>query len=70
MRGLGIPVQLGQRAENIEGAELIVYTSAIMDDNPELVAARESGLPLLERSDVLGYLTSLYDNTVCVCSHP
>ncbi|MCI8501162.1 MAG: UDP-N-acetylmuramate--L-alanine ligase [Oscillospiraceae bacterium] len=67
VRGLGIPVQLGQRAENIEGAELIVYTSAIMDDNPELVAARESGLPLLERSDVLGYLTSLYDNTVCVC---
>ena len=67
VRGLGIPVHMGQRAENIEGADLIVYTSAIMDDNPELIAARASGVPLLERNDVLGYITGQYGNTVCVC---
>lgn len=39
VRSLGIPVTLGQKAENIEGAELIVYTAAILPDNPELVAA-------------------------------
>ena len=54
VRGLGIQVHMGQRAENIQGADLIVYTSAIMDDNPELIAARASGVPLLERNDILG----------------
>ena len=39
---LGVPVTIGQRAENIEGADLIVHTAAIMDDNPELMAARAS----------------------------
>ena len=33
-RKMGIPVTLGQAAENIEGADLIVYTAAIMSDNP------------------------------------
>ena len=45
IRSLGIPVVLGQKAENIEGADLIVYTAAIMSDNPELMAARASGVP-------------------------
>lgn len=67
VRGLGIQVHMGQRAENIQGADLIVYTSAIMDDNPELIAARASGVPLLERNDILGYITGQYENTVCVC---
>ena len=44
VRKMGIPVFLGQRAENVENADLIVYTAAIMDDNPELIAARESGV--------------------------
>ena len=38
VRDMGIPVQLGQRAENIEGADLIVHTAAIMADNPELLS--------------------------------
>ncbi len=66
VRKMGIPVTLGQRAENIEGADLIVHTAAIMEDNPELVAARESGVPVLERKDLLGLVTSWYDNAVCV----
>ena len=45
VREKGIPVTLGQKAENIEGADLIVYTAAIMSDNPELMAARASGVP-------------------------
>ena len=40
VRDMGIPVMMGQRAENIEGADLIVYTAAIMADNPELIAAK------------------------------
>ena len=44
VRNMGIPVYMGQRAENIEGADLIVYTAAIMSDNPELIAAKASGV--------------------------
>lgn len=46
-RKMGIPVTFGQAAENIEGADLIVYTAAIMSDNPELIAAKASGVPVL-----------------------
>ena len=42
VRKMGIPVMLGQKAENIEGADLIVFSAAIMEDNPELIAAREA----------------------------
>ena len=66
VRKMGIPVFIGQRAENIDGADLIVHTAAIMEDNPELMAARQSGIPVLERADLLGIITSWYDNAVCV----
>ena len=66
VRNMGIPVTLGQKAENIEGADLIVHTAAIMADNPELIAAKASGVPVLERSELLGLVTSWYDNAVCV----
>ena len=54
IRGYGIPVHMGHRAENIGDAELVVYTAAAKQDNPELAAAREKGVPTLERSVVLG----------------
>lgn len=66
VRAMGIPVFLGQRAENIEGADLIVHTAAIMSDNPELIAAKESGVPVFERSDLLAIITEQFGNTVCV----
>lgn len=66
VRKMGIEVFMGQRAENIKGAQLIVHTAAIMQDNPELIAAKESGVPLLERSEMLGYITGRYSNAVCV----
>lgn len=66
VRAMGIPVYLGQRAENIEGADLIVHTAAIMADNPELIAAKASGVPVIERSILLGLVTSWYDKAVCI----
>ena len=66
VRKMGIEVFIGQRAENIEGADLIVHTSAIMDDNPELLSARKSGVPILERAQLLGIITNWYGNAVCV----
>ena len=67
VRSMGIEVKpLGQRAENIEGADLIVHTSAIMADNPELMAAKASGVPVLERAELMGIVSSWYNDAVCV----
>lgn len=66
VRKMGIPVVLGQRAENIAGADLIVHSAAIMDDNPELMAARASGVLTVERSDLLGLITEEYSKAFCV----
>lgn len=67
VRELGIEVFMGQRAENIKGADLIIYTAAIMADNEELIAAKASGVPTVERSIMLGVITRRYKNTLCVC---
>lgn len=66
IRSLGIPVAMGQRAKNIEGAEMIVYTAALLKDNPELVAAKASGTPTFERSKLLGAITRIYPNSICI----
>ena len=67
IRSLGIPVTMGQKAENVEGADMVVYTAALLPDNPELVAAKESGIPTFERSKLFGYFTRKYDNCIGVC---
>lgn len=66
MRALGIPVHLGLAADNIGDAELVVYTAAVGEDNPELREARARGIPLLERARLLGMITRRYPNTVAV----
>ena len=67
VKALGIPVFMGQRAENIDGADMIVYTAALLPDNPELVAAKASGVPTFERAKLLGAVTRRYPDCVCVC---
>lgn len=67
LRGLGMNVILGQKAENIEGAEIIVYTAAILKDNPELVAALSSDIPTFERAALFGAISRMYSNCISVC---
>lgn len=66
VRKMGVPVYLGQKADNIEGADLIIYTAAILEDNPELAAAKKSGVKLIERAELLGLITEKYPNAICV----
>ena len=56
LQAAGISVQIGHEAENIRGADWIVRSSAIPDDNPEVVAACLAGIPVFKRSDFLGQL--------------
>ena len=54
IRGLGVHVDIGQRAENIGDAELVVYTAAISPEHPELAAALAAGIPCIPRAEYLG----------------
>ena len=67
IKALGIKVYMGHSPENVKNAELIVYSAAISEDNPEIVEAKKLGIPLMERSHMLGALTRRYDNVIGVC---
>lgn len=67
IRNLGIPVTLGQKAENIGDAEMVVFTAALLPDNPELCAAREMGVPTFERSKLFGAITRKFGSCIGVC---
>jgi UDP-N-acetylmuramate--alanine ligase len=62
----GITVFLSHRAEQVREADLVVYTAAVHDDNPELAEAKRLGLPLVSRADYLGWLMSRYVTRVGV----
>lgn len=66
MRGLDIKVIMGHSAENVNGAEVVIYSAAISRDNPELKEAERQGLPVMERSEVLGALTRRYNKVIGV----
>ncbi len=52
----GAQVFEGHRPENIEGADIVVRSSAVPDNNPEVLAAQSAGIPVLKRADFLGQL--------------
>ena len=66
LEALGIKVFIGQKAENIAGADCVGYSAAVHADNPELAAARSAGIPAFERSKLLGAITRFYGNTIGV----
>ena len=62
----GIHVAIGNRAENIEGADCVIRTAAANNDNPEIAAARAVGIPIFERAQAWGHIMRAYKNAVCV----
>lgn len=64
---MGMQVYMGHNANNILKADLVVYSAAIMQDNPELIAAKNSNIPTVERAKLLGFLASEKENCVGVC---
>lgn len=56
LRALGARVYVGHGADHLDGATVVVVSSAVPEDNPELVAARGRGLPVLHRADLLAQL--------------
>ena len=65
-RALGVRVCIGHDAANVGNADLVVYSAAIHDDNPELQAARARGIKAVERSVMLGYISRTHSQSVGV----
>jgi UDP-N-acetylmuramate--alanine ligase len=59
LAGLGIPVAVGHRAENLGAAEVVVVSTAVKPDNPEVRAARERLVPVVRRAEMLAELMRL-----------
>ena len=66
LRSLGIAVHVGHEASDIDGAEFVVRTAAIHDDNPEIAAARALGIPVFERAEAWGAIMRQYENALCI----
>ena len=56
LQSIGVQVYIGHHPRNIAGAEMVIRSSAIKDENPEVKAALLAGIPVYKRSDFLGRL--------------
>ena len=62
----GIHVAIGHRGENIQGADCVIRTAAVHNDNPEIAAARSAGIPVFERAQAWGEIMKSYKNAICI----
>ncbi len=65
----GIAVTIGHRAEAVAGADLVVYSAAVRETNPELVAARAAGTPTVKRAPLLGLIANARDGLAVAGTH-
>ena len=66
VRNLGIKVNVNQVKENVTNQDLIVFSAAIKETNPEIIAAKEKHIPIIERSVMIGIIFKEYKNSVGV----
>ena len=66
---LGAAVTIGHRAENVATADVVVVSSAVRPDNPEVAAARARGIPVIPRAEMLGELMRVKDGVAVAGSH-
>jgi len=69
LRGLGVRCDVGHRAAQVAGAHVVVYSSAVPMDNPELVEARRQGIPCITRGEMLAELMRLKRGIAVSGSH-
>ena len=67
LESIGIKVFREHVAENVDNVDAVVYSAAVSDENPEVVRARELGIPLFSRAEVLGMLMENYRSSIAIC---
>ena len=66
LEAMGMKVSEGHAAENVGDAQVVVYSSAVKPDNPEVVIAKEKGIPVIPRAEMLAELMTLKPYAVAV----
>ncbi len=66
LRSLGAEVSVGHEGSNINNQDLVVYTSAVHDDNPEIIEAKKKGIELIDRATMLGLIMKDYKDAISV----
>lgn len=69
LKNLGIEIFIGHDAKNIDGASIIVKSTAVLNVNPEIIAAKEKKIPIVKRSEMLAELTKLKATVAISGSH-
>lgn len=69
LQSRGARIMIGHQEENIRGADLIVRSSAVRDDNVEILTANRAGIPVMKRAEFLGKLTEGYDCIAVAGTH-
>lgn len=66
LTSIGINVTIGHNLEDIASSDVVVYSAAIKQDDPEMVEAKRLNIPTIERADFLGELTRCFKDTICI----
>ena len=69
LAGLGAELYVGHAAEHVKSADVVVFSSAVKPDNPELAAARKAHIPVVPRAEMLAELMRLQDGIAIAGSH-
>lgn len=66
LKNMGAKIYIGHNADNVDGAQLVVHTAAVKMDNPEMQAAAQKGIRLIDRAEFLGAIMKNYHHAVGV----
>ena len=66
LQNSGIYVRIGHDVENLSKSDVVVYSAAIKDTDPEVIRAKQLNIPLIERADFLGEITKCFEDTIAV----
>lgn len=66
LRAAGVNISIGHSADNVDGADIVVYTAAVNMENPEMAEAARKGITMLERPVMLGKLMEPYKHRIAV----
>ena len=62
----GIKATIGHDLENCKNADLVIFSAAISENDPEMLVAKENNIPIVGRGEFVGYLTKIYEETICI----
>ena len=66
LNSMGIKVTIGHNLEDVSKSDIVVYSAAIKQDDPEMLEAKRLNIPTIERADFLGELTRCFKDTICI----